>query len=171
MSISCLTPQVFSLNQDRFMAKCLEGVTLLCETGGEEVECPIEVWRDTKRVRRKKNGQAAHHKHKPQRIIHSSLLKRIRRLAGSSLSRSSSVICFAIKTSANSPEKQMKSFSHKLFSSAYILHSISLHTGQCTVISMRKSLCCARLHNIREKLEEDDHTIEEARRQTYLCIF
>ena len=41
---------MFSLNKDRFMAKCLESVTLLCETGWE-VECPIEVCRDTKRVR------------------------------------------------------------------------------------------------------------------------
>ena len=42
---------MFSLNKDRFMAKCLESVTLLCETRREEVECPIEVCRDTKRVR------------------------------------------------------------------------------------------------------------------------
>ena len=42
---------MFSLNKDRFMARCLESVTLLCETGGEEGECPIEVWWDTKRVR------------------------------------------------------------------------------------------------------------------------
>ena len=42
---------MFSLNKDRFMAKCLESVTLLCETGWEEWENPIEVCRDTKRVR------------------------------------------------------------------------------------------------------------------------
>ena len=41
---------MFSLNKDRFMAKCLESVTLLCETGREEGEFPIVVCRDTKRV-------------------------------------------------------------------------------------------------------------------------
>ena len=72
--------------------------------------------------------------------------KKKRRLARSSLSRSSSVTCFALKTSAT-PLKNKGNHFHINYSGAHIYVIVIA----CTVISMRKVLCCARLCNRRER--------------------
>ena len=84
--------------------------------------------------------------------------KKKRKLARSSLSRSSSVICFALKTSAT-PLKNKGNHFHIKYSGAHIYVIVIA----CTVISMRKVLCCARLRNRKER---SDHRRSKEKNNT-----
>ena len=156
MSISWLTPSVFSPNKDRFMARCFRSVTLLCETGGGGRG--MSDWS----LVGYEQSTASHHKNKPQRI-HSSL-KKIRKLARSSLSPASSVKCYPLHTSATSSAEMKWNHFHVHCSQVHIY--VILITSTVILIFMIKSLCCVRLRNERKKLEEDGQATKEARRQT-----